>query len=153
MSGATDLEIADRLGVQLIRLLKLVGKAGAQCQASHQDGIERASYALLACLVTDGPRRTTALAESVHSDTSTVSRQVSALVQHGLVERRPDPADGRACILAATATGEQVYERNRRVRNRYVAELLADWSEQDRRQLIELLSRFNTEFETKGDQR
>ena len=50
----------------------------------------------------EGPHRSNALAEAVHSDPSTVSRQIAALVKVGYVERRPDPADGRACLLAAT---------------------------------------------------
>src|SRR4051794_35740785 len=40
--------------------------------------------------------RVSALAEVLHSDVSTVSRQVSTLVDLGFVRRGPDPDDGRA---------------------------------------------------------
>ena len=48
----------------------------------------------------DAHRR--ALAAAVHSDPSTVSRQVAALVRAGLIERQADPEDGRASVLVPT---------------------------------------------------
>jgi DNA-binding MarR family transcriptional regulator len=39
-------------------------------------------------------------------DPSTVSRAVAAMVAQGLVERRADPHDGRATVLALTDAGE-----------------------------------------------
>jgi DNA-binding MarR family transcriptional regulator len=98
-------------------------------------------------LVKDGPQRSSVLAEAVHSDPSTVSRQVAQLVKLGLVERRPDPQDGRACLLAATAEGERVFERNRVQRIELLAEMLGDWSTSEQETLRDLLARFNTDFE------
>ncbi|KAA2251388.1 winged helix-turn-helix transcriptional regulator [Solihabitans fulvus] len=145
---APHLDTADELGFQLVRFIRLVGRASAQFTTAQKGGIERASYALLAHLVLDGPQRTTALAEAVHSDTSTVSRQSGALVQHGLVERRADPDDGRACLLAATERGTRVFEHNRRERNRHIARLTDHWPDEDRRTLVTLLDRFNSDCET-----
>jgi DNA-binding MarR family transcriptional regulator len=112
------------------------------------DGIERAAYSILFHLINDGPQRTSKLAESLHAEISTISRQSSALVQHGLVERQADPEDGRACLLAPTAEGLRVFEENRKQRNKWLAEVLADWPEADRRTLTELLGRLNTGIET-----
>jgi DNA-binding MarR family transcriptional regulator len=142
-----DSDTVDQLGLQLVRLVKLAHHAGAQFHASRDDGVETAAYRLLACLVIEGPRRNTALAERVRSDSSTVSRQVSALVQHGLVERRSDPADGRACLLAATPEGTEAFQEHRRERNRRVAEVVGHWPEHDQRLLVDLLTRFNTDVE------
>jgi DNA-binding MarR family transcriptional regulator len=147
MAGHTDLAIAEELGHQLVRLVNMAGRAKAHLSAVAADGIERAAYALLAHLVREGPQRTTALAEAVHSDTSTVSRQVSALVQHGLVERKADPEDGRACLLVATESGRSTFDRAKAERTRYIAELLADWPQTDQRTLVMLLDRFNENFE------
>jgi len=85
---AGDLAIAEDLGHQLVRLVNMASRAKAQLPSIAAEGIERAAYSLLAHLVRQGAQRTTALADAVHSDTSTVSRQVSSLVQHGLVERK-----------------------------------------------------------------
>ncbi len=150
---ATDLELAtaDRLSHELIRLNRLMERAAAQHHTHQGDGLERAAFVLLAHLVKGGPQRASALAESVHSDPSTVSRQTAQLVRLGLIERQADPLDGRACLLAATAEGERVFERKRRWRNEHFAAMLADWPVGDLDALQGLLSRFNTDFENYRD--
>jgi len=143
-----ELAHADELGRQLVRLLRLLTRAKAQVAKQEVDGIERAAYAILGCLICEGPQRTSKLAESLYSEISTISRQSSALVQHGLVERQADPEDGRACLLAATSEGRRVFERNRAQRNRWLATALADWPEADRAGLSVLFERFNTAIES-----
>ncbi|MGQ0482436.1 MAG: MarR family winged helix-turn-helix transcriptional regulator [Pseudonocardia sp.] len=137
----------DQLGGELIRLTRLFDRAHARYVAQQGDGVERAAYLLLVTLVKGGPRRLSALADAVHSDISTVSRQATQLVRLGLVARQPDPSDGRASLLAATELGVRTFEDKRRRRNQHFAELLAHWPEADRRALCELVGRFNDDFE------
>lgn len=132
---------------QIVRFFRLMKRASARFASQQKDGIEQAAYFLLAVLVTEGPQRTTALAEAVHSDTSTVSRQVGALVRHGLIERQADPADGRACLLAATPTGQQCFDHQRRARTEQIADVLGHWTSDDLRTVASLLERLNTDFE------
>lgn len=147
-STPEELSAADALGFELVRFGRLLSRAKARFTAQHKAGIESAAYALLVHLVGDGPQRLTALADSVHSDTSTVSRQVGALVRHGLVERRADPFDGRACLLAATDEGERTFHDYRCQRTAAVAALLSNWPREDVRTLVGLLGRLNTDMET-----
>lgn len=147
-STPEELADADALGFELVRFGRLVGRAKAQFAAQNKSGIESAAYALLVHLVGDGPQRLTALADAVHSDTSTVSRQVGALVRHGLVERRADPQDGRACQLAATENGRRTFHQHRCHRTAAMAELVSSWPRADVRQLVSLLDRLNTDMET-----
>jgi DNA-binding MarR family transcriptional regulator len=146
-SSEESYEEAEALLGQLMRFIRLVKRASNRYSSHTPDGIEQAAYILLAVLATEGPQRTTALAEAVHSDTSTVSRQVGALVRHGLVERQADPADGRACLLAATAMGQECFDKERRARSAQVARTLAQWSPEDLRAVVELFDRLNTDFE------
>jgi DNA-binding MarR family transcriptional regulator len=132
---------------QIVRFVRLSKRAGAKFAAAQKNGLEQAAYFLLAVLVTEGPQRTTALAEAVHSDTSTVSRQVGALVKHGMVERQADPADGRACLLAATPAGQTVFEGQQRARTEQIADVLRHWTPADLRTVAHLLERLNTDFE------
>jgi DNA-binding MarR family transcriptional regulator len=142
-----DLALADDVSGQLIRLVRLMDRRQAQYLAEHPDAVERATYYLLVHLVKGGPQRASALAESVHSDPSTISRQVAHLVRLGFVERMADPEDGRATLLTATDEGRRVLEENRRMRIERFAEMLSDWSVTDRRTFAELLARFTTAFE------
>ncbi len=144
-----DIRDADALLLQLSRLVRMVGhiKTRFARRFGQDNTLDTAAYFLLMHLVGGGPQRTTALAECVHSDTSTVSRQVAGLVRHGLVERRVDAHDGRASLLAATAEGERLLQRHRDQRTAEIAQLLSSWSPDDVRQLVTLLDRMNTELE------
>jgi DNA-binding MarR family transcriptional regulator len=136
-----------QLADELMRLLRIVKRSVAKFGGPNKDGIEYPAYGLLARLVCDGPVRMTALAEAVHSDPSTVSRQTSALIRHGLVERRADPVDGRASLLAPTDDGERVFHDNRRRHNENMARILSGWSPEEVRSLAVLLARLNTDVE------
>lgn len=140
---AIRLAAVDHLLSQLHDFMRQMKRGVATLEGLRRDGIEYAAYGLLAHLVMDGPKRTTALAEAVHADPSTVSRQTAALVRHGLLERRPDPEDGRASILAATPDGERVFRDNRREHVQWMAETLHGWSMAEVEQLAGLLARLN----------
>ncbi|WP_327141239.1 MarR family winged helix-turn-helix transcriptional regulator [Nocardia sp. NBC_01327] len=146
-SATTELQGADLLGAQLVRLMRAIGRTKHRVIKSGPDGLEQLAYAVLFCLVHDGPQRTGKLAESLHAEISTISRQTRTLVGHGLVERRADPIDGRACVLKATEEGERVFAENRRLRNVWLAGFLADWSATDRSTLTQLLERLVSDIE------
>lgn len=104
-------------------------------------GADWGSHALLARLVVDGPQRVTSLADLAELDASTVSRQVANLVKDGLIERQPDPGDGRASLLVATDRGQQAHAAFRGRRDERLAGMLADWSVADVDGLRSLLRR------------
>jgi DNA-binding MarR family transcriptional regulator len=143
-----DLALASRLGDQLARFLRLVGRGHANFPEVYREGVEKVGYILLWHLVAEGPQRTTALAEAVHSDISTISRQVTALVRHGWVERRPDPDDGRACLLAVTDTGRRAFEDIRRRRDTHMARIMDGWRHEERGELARLVERLNDDMES-----
>ena len=148
MATTEELRAADEIGSQLVRLVRIIERVQAQYQAEHPDAVDRATYLLLVHLAKDGARRAGALAEAVHSDPSTVSRQIAQLVRLGLVERVADPADGRASLLVATEEGRRVFDENRRMRNSRIAGLMADWTDDDRDAFARLLTRFTDAFES-----
>lgn len=139
-----EIALANNISMALVRLKRATGCVAAQ---SSKLGMDKTSFALLATLVHAGPQRSSVLAESVHADPSTISRQVAQLVKDGLVERTADPLDGRATLLAATELGRGLFERHRQRRNEMIAGLVRDWSESDRQQLADLLHRFVDVFE------
>lgn len=110
-------------------------------------GLDWSGSSLLLTLVKCGPRRQGELAEQALLDPSTVSRYVTALVKAGLVERRADPADGRAVQLVASEAGEQVAADWMRRRQQLIADALEDWNDQDIQTLTELFGRLNDDLE------
>lgn len=143
---AGRLQDADQLAMSLVRFMRLAVRMKAQLSAEYGE-VDHAAFVLLAHLVGDGPQRLTTLAESVLSDPSTVSRQTSSLVKHGLIERTPDPEDHRASLLAATDEGERVYEHARYRRDAYLARAVRRWSRDEVRQLTGLLERLTDDVE------
>lgn len=101
---------------------------------------------LLHVVRSSGPLRQSALAEAVHTDPSTISRHVAELVDGGLVERTPDPGDGRASLLALTPEGEAQVTAMRAGRDSYVGGALAGWSTADLEALSDGLDRFTTDL-------
>ena len=130
---------------ELVRLQRLLHRIKSEGRP-RPEGLEWASAVLLFHLV-EQPRRTGELAVCVHSDPSTVSRQAKQLVDLGLVERLPDPEDGRASLLAVTERGRQLNALIRAQRDELLAGAMADWPEQDRDTFVALLGRFNDSLE------
>ena len=137
-------ELADRVGMAMVRLNKM------HAQVAHQmakQGMDKSAFVLLATLSGLGECRSSALAEAVLSDPSTVSRQVAGLVKDGLVERHADPADGRASVLAVTEAGRTLIRNRRRQRNEAIERMFAEWPEEDFKVFAELFERFVHDYE------
>ncbi len=110
------------------------------------DEVEFTSLALLKMVAHAGPLRLTALAAGLDLDASTVSRQVRALEERGLIERTTDPDDGRASRLAVTESGRRSLEEGAQRRRALIGEVIADWSDEDRDSLRILLHRLAEAF-------
>ena len=136
-----DLELADSIVRELFLLVRQVKRSGERHRPEMI--VDMAAYHVLAHLHFGGPQRAGEV-----SDPSTISRQVSGLVKAGLIERRADPGDGRASLLAATDEGVRVIETERRRRAHVIATVLAAWSPDDRQALTGLLGRFLDDYQT-----
>lgn len=143
---ATLLQQSGRLNQEILQLTRATHAMRHHVATHTAGGVQWSTYTVLFHLVSGGPRRASALAECVYVDPSTISRQVDQLVKLGLVERRADPADGRATLLAATPTGVEMHRRLRASRDRMLADLLQDWPAEDVARLTELLGRFNEDM-------
>jgi DNA-binding MarR family transcriptional regulator len=132
----------------VIDLLRTVRRSKARLLAAASDDVDSATQVLLRTAATEGPMRASALSASVHSDLSTVSRQVAALVTRGLLERRADPVDGRACLLVVTDAGRAMIAEHEQARLAFFEEVLGGWSPEERGQFAHLLGRFTAAYET-----
>lgn len=131
----------ERAVTGMVRQLQLP-RVVARVVGGSGPGLERAAYAALRRIHDQGSLRLSELADQLELDASTVSRQVRQLVAAGLVVRRADPGDGRASVVVLTPAGRRVLGRVAAARRRFVAEVVAGWSEEDRAALAGLLDRF-----------
>ena len=109
--------------------------------------LERSAYGIMCKLADEGPQRLGALATSFGLDPSTITRQVQALEEIGLADRRTDPSDRRASILDLTENGRDVLDQTRARRRDKLQEALADWSESDLTDFGRLLKEFNASLD------
>ncbi|MFF8030044.1 MULTISPECIES: MarR family winged helix-turn-helix transcriptional regulator [unclassified Streptomyces] len=115
---------------------------GEMARAVHPD-LESSAYGLLVRLDECGRQRATELAAYIGVGKATMSRQLRALEQLGLVAREPDPADGRAWLVALTQEGHDRVRRVREARRARYAGRLADWDPAEVTELARLLNQLN----------
>ena len=124
----------------LIRRVRRV--IGERAQAVHED-LAAPAYLILAHLAENGPTRASTLSDIFTIDKGAISRQLTQLVELGLVERTPDPHDGRATLVTAS---EEALRRLADVvqhRRRWFDEQLGDWSDADLATFAAELGRYN----------
>jgi DNA-binding MarR family transcriptional regulator len=98
---------------------------------SPADGLSLTAAATLATLDRSGPRRITALAAHEGVTQPAMTQLVDRLQGAGLLDRVPDPADGRVVQVRITEEGRALLARRRAVRAERVAGLLARLSPGD----------------------
>jgi DNA-binding MarR family transcriptional regulator len=130
-----------------IGLQRTVRRSKARLLAAAGDDVESASHLLLHTVQAEGPLRASALAASVQSDLSTVSRQVAVLVGRGLLERRADQLDGRASLLAVTDAGRAAIAEHERGRLAFFDEVLTGWSTDELAQFAQQMERFTAAYD------
>lgn len=125
---------------RLARPVRLTGPSGYTV-------LDRPAYLALRRIVDEGPLRPTTLAGRLEVDLSVVSRQVRALEEAGLVQRRPDPADARAALVSVTEAGSQALEQVRQQRAAALGDVVSAWPPGDIDEFVRMLTRFNDEAE------
>ncbi|BCJ35249.1 MarR family transcriptional regulator [Actinocatenispora thailandica] len=118
---------ADAAGlfVAMARLNRLVRRK-APAQLGHS------AVAVLATVVWSGPLRPSDLAAREGVSAPTMTRVLSGLEAGGYAVREPDPADGRASLVRATAEGAALVQGNRSARSRVLQERIAALSDEQR---------------------
>jgi DNA-binding MarR family transcriptional regulator len=82
--------------------------------------------AALATIDVHGPLTPSELAKRERVKRPTATRILANLDRLGLVSRTADPADGRASLVATTASGRELLRRLRTRKNAYLARRLRD---------------------------
>lgn len=96
---------------------------------------------MLGRLADHGEARQSRLVAELGLDPSTVTKMLQRLERQGLVERRADPGDRRASVVAVTASGRALQTDIDASWRRLDALTCEGFDEADRRRLAELLDR------------
>jgi DNA-binding MarR family transcriptional regulator len=132
--------IEDQIGVLVRRLKRTITE---RAQAIHPD-LQGPSYLVLSWLAEHGPVRASAIVEVFGTDKGALSRQLHYLEEHGLVERTPDPADGRATLVSASAEAVRRLEEVDGQRRMRLCERLSQWPVAELEAFADQLARYNS---------
>jgi DNA-binding MarR family transcriptional regulator len=84
-------------------------------------GITPTVHAALHTVETHGPITAGQLASHEHVQKPTMTRTIQALLDQGLIQRFPDPLDGRVRWLSITPAGRKLLQRSRRRTDEFLA--------------------------------
>jgi DNA-binding MarR family transcriptional regulator len=94
-------------------------------QAQVEDELTLPETSALARLDRGGHATATALARLEQISPQSMGATLGALEARGLVERRPDPEDGRRAIISVTEAGLQALRNRRNARTEQLAQALS----------------------------
>ena len=125
----------------------LLGIGRLMRQRGQGETLDSGTFWLLKTLATSGPLRATDLAVCANLDPSTVSRHIAQLQGAGLIERAPDPVDGRAQRVKLSDAGTARMKAALRSRRDLLEQCLESWEPRDLEKLDQLLTRFAADVE------
>ncbi|MFF4396638.1 MarR family winged helix-turn-helix transcriptional regulator [Streptomyces sp. NPDC001480] len=131
----------DELTMEVVELIgDVVSRFYADYEEAAGEHALTGAQARLLSLLSLEPLPMRKLAQKLKCEPSNVTGIVDRLENRGLVERRPDPADRRVKLAAATDEGRRV-ARDLREGLRFAREPLAGLSDEERLALRDLLRR------------
>jgi DNA-binding MarR family transcriptional regulator len=112
----TDLtETASQLRNAIVRTSRALRQ-----EAAGESGLSPTQTAVLASINRSGPLTPSELAEIERVKRPTMTRTLGCLEREGLIERTPDPADGRSSLVAVNDAGRERLARLRRRKSAYL---------------------------------
>jgi DNA-binding MarR family transcriptional regulator len=135
---ADDLDVVELELLKLVRHLETFGR-----KSSLYREVDRAGYLALRTLDGFGPSCINGLAQELHLDSSTVTRQVSALESGGFVNRQVDPNDGRSWLIDLTPRGRKAMRTVERGRRQAIDSMLVDWQPEEVHDLARTVAKLN----------
>jgi DNA-binding MarR family transcriptional regulator len=123
---------AARLRMAIVRTARRLRQEATGAGGSE---LTPTAVAALATVERHGPLTPSELAQIERIKRPTATRTLRVLVEAGLVDRAPDPADGRSALLSINADGRERLRRLRGRKNAYLARRMRDLSSDDLRTL------------------
>lgn len=107
----------------------VLGQLIRRLRAEHRFPISQGT--VLGRLDREGPRSVSDLAVSERVRPQSMAQTVSDLEGDGLVERNPDPSDGRRALVSLTAPGKDALEADRRHREGWLVKAIEELPAED----------------------
>ena len=140
----------DSISRTLAQVVRLTSSRSLFARDASTAGVAltQPSYALLRVLIDNGALAMGGLARTAHMDMGMATRQVTSLVDAGLVTRNLDPTDLRVALVEVTPKGRRVAAKLLDVRIGHLRRALSGWTTAELEEFNGLLIRFVTDLVT-----
>jgi DNA-binding MarR family transcriptional regulator len=121
-SKTSDISLSDtasQLSTAIVRTARVLRQ-----DAAAEAGLGAGTTAALASIKRDGPLTPSELAEIERVKRPSMTRTLACLDRQGLIERTPDPTDGRSSLVSISAAGRERLALLRRRKSAYLARRL-----------------------------
>jgi DNA-binding MarR family transcriptional regulator len=127
----------ENLETAVTDLIQAVGLLVRRVRAAAASrGLSWTEAVVMARLAKDGPATTAALARAEAMKPQSMGATIAALEKRGLVERKPNPNDGRQVFIELSVKGVALRESARDAKRTWVAQAIARLDEQERETLF-----------------
>ncbi|MFF3559190.1 MarR family winged helix-turn-helix transcriptional regulator [Streptomyces sp. NPDC002574] len=127
MSDAAEPRVSDLATQAAEDVWVVIGRLRRKIKTLDGEGdLSPGEASVLAHLVKHGPASASALAAVENVRPQSMAKYVHALEEAGLVERRPDPDDGRRLLVSPTPLGLERRQGDRRARQAWLARELQE---------------------------
>lgn len=149
-NGQASAKEPDLSGIHVwLVLWKAARSVEAQAEQSiARFGMGQSDFGVLEALLHRGAMNVRLLREKVLLASGSMTAAVDRLEARGLVERRDDAEDRRACVVRLTPAGRRLIELAFAQHRAEMEETLAEFSLEDRRALLPLLRRLGRTAES-----
>ena len=118
-------------------LLVSLGLVVRELRQTRDETLTMPETSALGRLDRGGPATVTELAKLERITAQSLGATLTALEERGLVQRTPDPDDGRRALVAITKAGRETLRNRRSARSRQIARILGEhFTGREREQLL-----------------
>jgi DNA-binding MarR family transcriptional regulator len=130
MTAKTDIALSER-AAQLRTAIVRTARRLRQEAAAETSGLTPTSVAALATIERHGPMTPSEIAAIERVKRPTITRTLGCLERERLIDRAPDPADGRSALVAVNGAGRERLRRLRKRKNAYLARRMRDLTDEE----------------------
>jgi len=130
MTERLDIPLSER-AAHLRTAIVRTARRLRQEAAAETTGLTPTSVAALATIERHGPMTPSEIAKVERVKRPTVTRTLGCLEREGLIDRTPDPADGRSALVSVNGSGRERLRWLRSRKNAYLARRMRDLSPEE----------------------
>ena len=127
---AKDIPLSERAAHLRMAIVRTARRLRQEA-AAETSGLTPTSVAALATIERHGPLTPSEIAAIERVKRPTITRTLGCLEREGLIDRAPDPEDGRSSLVSVNGAGRERLRRLRSRKNAYLAKRMRDLSDEE----------------------